>query len=257
MLNDSILTVRQQKLVKLVNNNDFSSIHDLAVQIKVSEATVRRDLDELSGKGFIGRVHGGAVKLESTTYEPLHSEKMKKNTLEKQRIAAFAASLVHEGNSIFLDSGSTTLFIARELRKKKNLTIVTDNLDIATSVDFDASTTIILTGGMIRRNYSAVVGELTEDVIRKCKVDISFVACDAIDSERGMYNSNYLEIGVKKQIVNCGNMTILVADSTKFSSCSLAFVCPMESIDCIITDRKLDQDNVDIIRNQGIELHLV
>lgn len=251
------LSSRQKGLLKVINESDYASIRDLAIQIEVSESTVRRDLDELSDGGFIGRVHGGAVKLASTTFERFHSEKMKIMTEEKRRIALAAAQMVKEGNSVFLDSGSTTQFIAYELTKKKNLTIVTDNIDIAYSVIFDASTNVILTGGLCRRDYSAVIGSLTEDTIRRFKVDITFIACDAVDPKTGIYNVNYLEIGVKNEIVKCGKKTVLVADHTKFNSSALAFVCPMEEIDSVITDNELDSEDVKVITEKAIELILV
>lgn len=252
-----VLNARQRSLLNVINESDYASIHDLAVRTNVSEATIRRDLDELSNHGFIGRVHGGAVRLASTSYERFHSEKMQIMTDEKRMIAKAAAQMVHEGNSIFLDSGSTTLFIANELTSIKNLTIVTDNMDVAYSVKFDPSTNVILTGGLCRRDYSAVVGSLAEESIRRFRVDIAFAACDAVDPKIGIYNVNYLEIGVKKEIVHCGKKTVLVADHTKFGSCALAFICSLDEIDCIITDTALDKEYAQEISDKGIELLLV
>ncbi len=122
-------------------------------------------------------------------------------------------------------------------------------------VSFDPSSTVIFTGGMIRRDFSVVVGPITEDTISKFKVDITFVACDAIDPDSGLYNVNYLEVGVKKAITKCGRKTVLVSDHTKFGSCSFAFVCPLDDIDCIISDTglspaivtKLKKNKMDVV----------
>lgn len=257
MTRKTVLNSRQRILLDFINESEFASIRKLATHLNVSEATIRRDLDILSDGGFIGRVHGGAVKLVGTTYERYHSEKMTIMTQEKQRIAQAAAKMIKEGDCIFLDSGSTTLYLANELIDKKNLTIVTDNMDIAYSVKFDPSTSVILTGGLCRRDYSAVIGSLAEESIRRFKVDIAFAACDAVDPQKGVYNVNYLEIGVKKEIVNCGRKTVLVADHAKFGSFALAHICPMDDIDCIITDSALPEKYVQEINDQGIELILV
>ncbi len=256
LLQNIILNERQKAILKAINENDFASIRELSETHEVSEATIRRDIDTLADVGLVGRVHGGAVKLASSSFERFHCEKMKIMTEEKQRIAKAAAMCVLDGDSIFLDSGSTTLFIANELVNKKNLTVVTDNLDIAYSIKFDTSSSVILTGGLCRRDYSAVVGSLAEDIIRNLKVDIAFVACDSVDSRAGVYNVNYLEIGVKKEIDKCIKKTILVTDHTKFNSHALAHICDLSCIDCIITDDGLSQKHVKALKEQKIELIL-
>ncbi|MEG2258574.1 MAG: DeoR/GlpR family DNA-binding transcription regulator, partial [Oscillospiraceae bacterium] len=129
----STLNVRQQDIMKQVNKEGNVLIKDMAVECKVSEATIRRDLDELTASGLIERIHGGAVRLSSTTFERYHSEKMKTMLNEKRKIASYAASLVENGDSIFLDSGTTTFFLAHELANHSDLTVITNNIDIAYS----------------------------------------------------------------------------------------------------------------------------
>jgi DeoR/GlpR family transcriptional regulator of sugar metabolism len=256
MASEELLNARQQLLLKIINEKEYVSIKELKKEIDVSEATIRRDLDEMSQNEIIGRVHGGAIKLTSTSHEPFQTEKMGQMTEEKKRIAKYVSSLVRPGNSIFLDSGTTTLYIAEAIKEKKNLTIVTDNLDVAYMVSFDPSSTVIFTGGMIRRDFSVVVGPITEDTISKFKVDITFVACDAIDPDSGLYNVNYLEVGVKKAITKCGRKTVLVSDHTKFGSCSFAFVCPLDDIDCIISDTGLSPAIVTKLKKNKIDVVL-
>ena len=256
MPGDITLNTRQQSVLKYINEKEYASIKELAKEIGVSEATIRRDLDEMSQKEVLGRVHGGAIKLTGTSHEPFQEEKIGHMTEEKKRIAQYASSLVKPGNSVFLDSGTTTLFIAEAIKNINNLTIITDNLDIAYNVQFDSSSTVIFTGGMIRRDYRVVVGQIAEDVISKFRVDISFVGCDAADPDIGLYNVNYLEIGVKKAILNCGRKTVLVADHTKFNNCSLALVAPFDSVDCVICDSGLSQNIVSKIKRNKVELIL-
>ena len=252
-----LLNGRKQTILKIVNEREFVTVRDLLKEVDVSEATIRRDLDELSAEGLVGRVHGGAIKLSSsTTYEPFHDEKKSKMTAEKERIAKACLSLIHEGDSIFLDSGTTTLYIAREIASVKRLTIVTDNLDIAYSVKFDPSSSVIFTGGLLRRDYSVVVGPVAENVINKFRVDVCFAACDAVDPEVGLFNANYLEIGVKQAIVRCGYQTVLVDDDTKFDETSLAFVASIDEFDCVVTDTGLKDRHAAALRKKNIELIL-
>lgn len=248
MTNSSTLNARQQEIMKQVNKVGSISIKDAAVECRVSEATIRRDLDELTVSGLIERVHGGAMRLSSTTFERYHSEKMKTMLNEKRKIASYAASLVENGDSIFLDSGTTTFFLAHELVNHSDLTVITNNLDIAYSAQFNSTSTLIVTGGMRRDNYSVLIGDVAENTIKSFKVDKVFMGCDAISPKDGIYNSNFLEIGVKKQIVLCGKKVILVTDSSKFHRQALAKVCNLSDVDMIITDDDLEENTVEEIK---------
>lgn len=250
------LSTRRHSVLNAVNERGYASISELAKIINVSESTVRRDLEDLAEGGFIQKIHGGAMRQKSTTFERLHSEKLKIMTDEKSRIADYAVTLVHEGQSIFLDTGSTTLVLAQKLSTMKNLTVITDNLDIAYSVKFDDSTSVILTGGLCKRDFNVVLGPLTEEAIKNFKVDIAFVASDSIEMD-GVYNVNFLEVGVKKQLINCGRKTILVSDHTKFGSPALAFICPLSDIDLIITDEGLKPEYQIALKKQNVEYVMV
>lgn len=251
------LNARQQKILDYINVNGSAQIRDLAQVHAVSEATIRRDFDELAQFGLIDRTHGGAVRSNSTTFERVHSEKMTLMHEEKKRVAAYAASLVKNGDSIFLDSGTTTYFIARELCYHKNLTIVTNNIDIAQSVHFDPTVSLIVTGGIRREQYSVLIGSIAEQVIRSFCVDKAFMGCDAIDAAGGIYNTNFMEIGVKQCVARCGKTTILVTDSSKFYIKALAKVCGLEEIDMIVTDSGLDEKTVQAVQKNGISMVLV
>ena len=233
------LNARQQKLLEYINENGSAQIRDFSGTHGVSEATIRRDFDELTRLGLIERVHGGAVRINGTSFERAHSEKMNLMMSEKLRIAEYAASIVENGDSIFLDSGTTTYFIARELSRHKDLTIITNNLDIAQSVYFDPSVSLIVTGGLRRDQYSVLIGSITEQVIQSFCVDKAFIGCDAIDPKNGLYNTNFQEVSVKLCITHCGKKTILVTDSSKFHTKALAKVCDLDEIDMIITDSGL------------------
>lgn len=252
-----VLTARQQAILDTVNNACSAQIKDLAIELGVSEATVRRDIDEITAAGLAERVHGGLVKSTGTAFERFHSEKMQCMLHEKQRIARKAASLVKNGDSIFLDSGSTTFFIAQNLANLTDLTIVTNNLDIAYSCKFHPSTSLLVTGGMRRDNFSVLIGDVAENMLKSFFVDMAFLGCDAISIENGVYNTNFMELGIKKQIVQCGKRLILVTDSSKFHKKALAKVCDVHELDMVITDTDLGADSLEKLKEIVVNSYCV
>ena len=240
-----ISNTRQQAILAYVNEEGSASIRQLSDMLAVSEATVRRDLDDLAAAGLINRTHGGAMRVSGTSFERKHSEKMGLMLEEKRKIAMKAASLVRNGDSVFLDSGTTTFFVARSLAHHTDLTVITNNLEVASSVEFHPSSSLIVTGGVRRDNYSVLVGSLTEDTIKSLHADICFLGCDAVDPEQGVFNTNYLELGIKKQIVECGRLVVLVADHSKFQQKALTKVCDLSDLDVLITDSGLDSGTVE------------
>ena len=216
----------------------------------VSEATVRRDLDELASTGKIERTHGGAVLHTGTGFEWQHAEKMQEMIPEKKRIAIAAKKLIEDGDSLFLDTGTTTYLLAEELKEKKRLTVVTNNLDIAYTTELDATSTMIITGGIRRDGYSSLVGDIAADLVRKLYVDVSFIGADAVSVGNGVFNTNFNEIGIKKSGIESGKRKVLLADSSKFSRKALAKICDLQEFDIIITDSGIDEAQLRILKEK-------
>lgn len=239
---NSIPAGRQQLITEYMEVKFSISIKEAAELCNVSEATARRDLDDMAAAGLLERTHGGAVVHKGTGFEEYHDEKMKAMIPEKTRIAKEAVKLIKDGDSIFLDSGSTTYLLAQQLENIKKLTVVTNNLDIASSAKLDTSSTMIVTGGVRRDGYSVLVGDIAEELVRKLYVDIAFVGADAISPKSGVYNSNFMEIGIKKSIVSSGKKRVLLTDHSKFKQKALAKICDIEEFDTIITDDGIDRE---------------
>lgn len=146
----SIPAQRQQQISDYLKSKFSISIKEASELCNVSEATARRDLDDMAAAGLLERTHGGAVLHKGTGFEEYHDEKMKAMIPEKTRIAREAVKLIKDGDSIFLDSGTTTLLLGQQLEGIKKLTVVTNNLDIASTVKLDNSSTMIVTGGVRR-----------------------------------------------------------------------------------------------------------
>ena len=238
----SIPAQRQQQISDYLKSKFSISIKEASELCNVSEATARRDLDDMAAAGLLERTHGGAVLHKGTGFEEYHDEKMKAMIPEKTRIAREAVRLIKDGDSIFLDSGTNTLLLGQQLEGIKKLTVVTNNLDIASTVKLDNSSTMIVTGGVRRDGYSVLIGDIAEELVRKLYVDIAFVGADAVNSKSGVYNSNFMEIGIKKSMIASGKRTVLLADHSKFKQKALAKICDIEEFDTIITDSGIEKE---------------
>ena len=251
---NSMPAKRQQNIMEYLNIRRSITIKEAADLCKVSEATAGRDLDELSGMGFLERTYGGAVLERGTGFEREHDEKMKIMIPEKARIAQKAAGLIKNGCSIFLDSGTTTLLLARMLQGFQNLTVVTHNLDIAYSIKLDKSSTLIVTGGIRRDGYSVLIGQIAEELVNRLSLDMAFLGADAINPNYGVFNSNFVEIGIKRSAIACGKHRILLSDHTKFQTKALTKVCDIEEFETVITDDGIDEETKEILRNKSVNL---
>ena len=249
-INICIPAQRQQQILEYLQSHKSITIRKAAEIFMVSEATVRRDLDELASTGKIERTHGGAVLHTGTGFEWQHAEKMQEMIPEKKRIAIAAKKLIEDGDSLFLDTGTTTYLLSEELKEKKRLTVVTNNLDIAYTTELDATSTMIITGGIRRDGYSSLVGDIAADLVRKLYVDVSFIGADAVSVGNGVFNTNFNEIGIKKSGIESGKRKVLLADSSKFSRKALAKICDLQEFDIIITDSGIDEAQLKILKEK-------
>ncbi len=232
---------RRDKILKYIKLNKSVKIKELAFDFKVSEATVRRDLEILSLEGLVERTYGGAViPPSSTAFERLYSEKLCIFTEEKQRIGYKAASMVKDNETLILDSGSTTYHVAKNLADLKNLTIITNDLFIASNIEFHPSTTLVVTGGVRRSGFNILMGSITEELLSQLKVNKTFLAADAVDFVQGISNATLFEASIKRLIIKAAQEVILVVDHSKFGKAALARVCSLEQLHLVITDSGVD-----------------
>ncbi len=256
--NTYIPAERQKKMMEYIEANTSAQIHELAEKFHVSEATVRRDLDDLDQQGALRRTHGGAIKVDrSTSYESMYSEKIGLMTDEKHRIAEHAAQLVHPGDTVLIDSGTTTFFISQALSRHENLTLITNDLYIAYQTPIHPSSTLIVTGGTRRQGRQELVGTITENFIRDTHVDISFIGVDGIDLTGGATNANFTEVGVKRLMLRCAARSVIVADHSKFGRVALARICDLSEAGLILTDTGLEPEMLSRIKKLGVKVETV
>jgi len=252
-----LICERRQLILEILNRDGRILVSELSRAFDLSPITIRKDLDYLESQRLLQRTHGGALPhYGSTLVDPSVKEKETQHTDEKQRIAEAAANLVKDGQCILLDSGTTTLSIARALRRFSRLTIVTNAANIAaelTDTDFE----IILTGGTLRKNSLSLVGPLAEDVIRQIRADILFLGVDGFDPKLGVTTPNVLESRVNRAMVSASHKIVVVCDASKFGRSGMGLIVPPSEIHTVITDTAAPATAVKSLRQANIEVILV
>jgi DeoR/GlpR family transcriptional regulator of sugar metabolism len=227
---------RHQQMIDLIVELKRVGTTELASMMGISLPTVRRDVAVLEQAGLVSRTHGGVVARgigESTT-EPLFLEKLRAHQNLKTRIGAAAAATVDNNKVVILDSGTTSLAIARELAGRP-VTVVAMDLKVAEAAASGATEVHVL-GGRIRNGYYSIVGSWMTDALKDIRADVFFMSADAID-ETGVTNSTLDEAVAKRAALDQAARTTLVADHSKLNRRSFTPVCPLNAVSLFITDR--------------------
>jgi DeoR family transcriptional regulator of aga operon len=248
---------RRSKILELIEKQGQVAVSDLSRRFETSEVTIRNDLKALHQRGLVQRAHGGAVKVATVSVDPSLQIKAELHADEKRRIGAAAADLIHDGESIILDSGTTTQQIAQQIKHKRDLKVITNGLNIALELLGTRDIQLILLGGMIRQNSFSAVGHFAEEMLGQLSADKLFLGVDACDVEFGLSTPNMEESQVNQAMVRIAKETILVADSSKFGKRSLSRIVPLNAIDTIITDRALPTETEAELRAHNVQLILV
>src|SRR4029078_12679450 len=233
---------RRTKILELLEKQGQITVAGLSKRFKTSEVTIRNDLKALHDRGLIRRAHGGAVKVATVSMDPSLKIKAELHSDEKRRIGAAAAEMIKDGDSVILLFATTTHQIARQIRHKKDLKVITNGLNIAMELFGAKDIQLIFLGGVIRQNSLSAVGQFPEDILAQLSADKLFLAVDACDVEFGLSTPNVEESQVNQAMAQIAKETILVADSSKFGKRSLSRIAPLSDIDIIITDKNLPTD---------------
>lgn len=247
---------RQRTILDILDAQNSITVSELVARFGVSEMTIRRDLSALERRGLLRRVHGGAISARGRAYEPPYLTRSDQQSIAKQRIGKVAADFVHDGDSLILDVGTTTLEVARQLVYKQNLTIITPSFWIAALLADHAGIRLILSGGILRPGELSMVGHLAERVFQEFYVDKLFLGAGAVDVEAGLTEYNLEDTLVKKAMLKSAKEVILVADATKFHRVAFTSIAPLKAVHRIVTDSSLDPETVARLEEQGIEVIL-
>ncbi len=248
---------RRRKVLQLVEREGRVVVKDLARRFSTSLITVRKDLEYLHQQGRIERAHGGALPIDAAALrDPTLREKERLHRKEKLRIAAAAARLVRPGHVIILDSGTTSTAVARATKNTRNLTVITNAVNIAAEL-VGTDVEVILTGGALRRNSFSLVGPLAEESLRYVTADLLFLAVDGFDLEYGLTTPNLLEAKVNRVMIENAKTTIVVCDFSKFGRRSLSMIAPTSAVHHTITDSKVSQKYLRGLREAGVKVTVV
>jgi DeoR family transcriptional regulator of aga operon len=246
---------RRREILEYMARQGAADVTALAEQFSVSIATIRRDLQLLHDRGHLTRTHGGAVvPLESASFEPFHSDKTRLHTKEKEAIAKAATAHVVDAEVIVLDSGSTMLALARQLKARKGLTVIATDLQIALELVDVPGFEVVLVGGVARAGHYSLVGPIAENALRELHANHAFLGADAIDLHGGLTNANIAEVAVKRLIMASADEAMLLADRSKFGRRSLARVADLTAFSQVITDDGLEVETLERYRDAGVEL---
>ncbi len=247
---------RRRRILEAIEAEGVASARDLAVQFGVSPITIARDLDRLEQDGLIRRVHGGAVSVRGASFEPPFRARETLLAEEKRRIAATAAGLIREGESLILDVGTTTLEVARVLKRRRNLTVIVSNLRAAFELASQPAIQVIVVGGRLRASELSMVGHIAEETLRAFHVDLAIIGVGGITPEQGLTEFNVDEAGVKRVMIAQARRKVVVADHTKLGKVMLAAVAPLAAVDTLVTGREADPAAVARLREAGLEVLL-
>jgi DeoR/GlpR family transcriptional regulator of sugar metabolism len=248
---------RHQQIVALLENQGSVTVTDLVSRFGTSEMTIRRDLDILEQRFLLRRVHGGAISARGSSYEPPYITRSMENSDIKQRIGKAAAALIKSGDSISLDTGTTTYEVARNIRDVQDLTVITHSYPIASLLIENLHNRLICTGGIVRSGELSMVGDLAIRTYQEYFVDKLFLGVGGIDIKIGLTEFNLDDTLVKRAMVQNAKEVIVVADSSKFNQIAFTLVAPIKVVRKIVTDSSLDSSLVVQLEKEGIEVILV
>ena len=246
-------SARQSQIRRIVEEQGQISVTELNNILDVSEATIRRDLEQLADQGWVQRTHGGALRVEPAPVEPPIKERITKNAEEKMRIGRLAAGLVGEGDTIFLGSGSTVSAMVPHLLDLSGLTVITNSLPVVNQMARSKAELIVI-GGMFRSSEQSMVGHVAEQAIREFRADHAFMGIRGIDVEHGLTSDFLPEAVTDRAILGIAPSCVIVADHSKFNRVSSVFLAPVTSANIVITDDKTPSATVSELREAGVDV---
>ncbi len=245
---------RIEKIRQLVHETGGVSVTELCAHFRVSEATIRRDLEELGAGGIVQRVHGGAIRLKSPAPEPPILQRTHDQAEFKDQIGRAAAELIGEGETVFLGSGSTVLAAAKYLKGRHNLTIISNSLPVINLLADAPDMTVIALGGLLRQSELSLIGHIAEHSLAELRADKVVMGIRAVHLEHGLTNDYLPETMTDRAVVKLSNKVILVADHTKFGRTAPAFVAPLSAVDTLVTDSGVALEVVQGLTDAGIQV---
>lgn len=252
---------RYQEILNILERDGTVKASDLCSILNSSRETIRRDLETLSDRGQLRRIHGGAMQMHSQqslgSQYTAFAERKKANPNAKEAIARAAADHIQDGQSIALDAGTTSLALAKAIKNRfHSLTVVTNSLAVANELAHCPGITLLMTGGVFRADEEAFVPDNTALNFSKINVDVFFLTVCGISVERGITYQRMDEVVVQRAIMEAAEQVVVIADSSKLGVSSLVTMCAVEEISAVITDSNASAEQVEAFREAGVNVIL-
>ncbi|OAT45708.1 transcriptional repressor [Proteus hauseri ATCC 700826] len=241
----------------MVNQKGKARVEDLAELFKVSSVTIRSDLSFLEKNGYIVRSHGAAIPNTGFIAELSIHEKRGQNAGIKSLIGKAAATLIKDGDTVILDSGTTTREIATHLKSRENVVVMTNGLDVAMELANTTGVEVLMTGGVLRKSALSFSGSQAENSLRNFRFDKVFLGVDGFDLRVGITTHNEQEASLNRLMCDISETIIAVADSTKFSKRSCHMIREFGEIDVLVTDSGIPEEYIQELKDHKIEVIIV
>ena len=255
-MNRATLTPRQQQIYELVRGQGFLTVERLATQFGVTPQTIRREVNELAARTLVQRFHGGAG-LPSSFENTAYGMRRVLFLPEKRRqVAQLVVEHIPERASLFIDIGTTTEEVAKELASHKGLRVITNNLHVANILADSEDIEVIVAGGLVRSRDRGIIGELTVDFIRQFKVDFGIIGISGIDADGSLLDFDYREVLVARAIIANSRRVFLVTDASKFGRSAMVRLGHISQMDEIFLDREPPEEFRGMLNAIDMTVHI-
>lgn len=245
---------RRKEILAKLREEKKVLVGSLSKCYKVTEETIRRDLDLLEQNGVAKKTYGGAILVDELKEDLPYNIRKQTNIKEKKKIAELVSNIIQDGEHIMLDASSTALYIAKSIRDKENLTIITNSLEVMFELSDKGGWRILSTGGVMKEGALALVGPQTEKMIDNFHVDKAVISCKGMDRKIGITDSNEADVEIKKRMIKSAKEVILVVDSGKFDKISFVKMGDLSNIDYVVTDENPSEEWHDTFERNDVKL---
>ena len=245
---------RQEEILEILNKNKSATVEELAKELFVSGATIRRDLAAMEKQGLIKRSHGGAMTFKSSAEESAFAIREQENTSAKRAIATLAFRLLKNGDSVFLDSSSTTGFVVPLMNNLKYLSVTTIGLRNAMLLSQVSNIKVYIAGGQIHNRSNSITGTDTMDYIKRIHADISLISCSGVDIKAGFTDADIEQAKLKRQMREISEKLAMLCDSAKFGKTFMCTDFSFNEIDYVITDKTPPEEYLSAIAKTKCKL---
>ena len=245
---------RRRNVLQALERKKTIYLSELAEDLSVSTMTIRRDIRRLADQGIVTLIHGGAVLNEGAAFLPSVNVREQRMKQEKDHIASYCASLIREGNCVYLDTGSTPQAIAGAIAERQNIVVLTHSLSVVNILVHAHHLQLISMPGTYQEEAKGFFGEMTQRIVGEFQMDLAFFGACGVDTVHGMMAPTLYDKAMKQAVMAQSRKKVLAVDHTKIGIVAFAKVCALAEFDILVTDKRADKDFVDYARRHGVEV---